>query len=105
MGSGYRFAAGKIGASSPAADAMSMTSCDRGSVMPCSCGIVGKDGKPMMEPPHPLLAHGKVRHVGDPVAMVIADSAEAARNAAERIAVDYRVLPAVTGAVAAMAPG
>jgi aerobic carbon-monoxide dehydrogenase large subunit len=55
--------------------------------------------------PHPLLARGKVRHVGDPVAMVIADSVEAARNAAERIGVEYRVLPAVTEAVAAMAPG
>jgi carbon-monoxide dehydrogenase large subunit len=38
----------------------------------------------------PLLARGKVRHVGDRVAMVIADSVEAARNAAERIGVEYR---------------
>jgi len=62
--------------------------------VPCAWGIIGKDGAPMKEPRHPLLAQGKVRHVGDPVAMVIADSVEAARNAAERIAVDYRILPA-----------
>ena len=47
----------------------------------------------MMEPPHSLLARGKVRHIGDPVAMVIADSVDAARNAAERINVNYRILP------------
>src|SRR6516225_3481398 len=73
--------------------------------VPCAWGIAGKDGTPMKEPPHPLLARGKVRHVGDPVAMVVADSVEAARNAAERIGVEYRILPAVTEAVAAMAPG
>ena len=59
----------------------------------------------MKEPPHPLLARGKFRHVGDPVAMVVADSIEAARNAAERISVEYRILPAVTGVVAATTPG
>jgi aerobic carbon-monoxide dehydrogenase large subunit len=36
--------------------------------VPCAWGIAGKDGKPMKEPPHPLLARDKVRHVGDPVA-------------------------------------
>jgi CO/xanthine dehydrogenase Mo-binding subunit len=39
----------------------------------------------MKEPPHPLLARVKVRHVDDPVAMVIADSVEAARAAADRL--------------------
>jgi aerobic carbon-monoxide dehydrogenase large subunit len=53
--------------------------------VPCAWGIAGKDGKPMKEPPHPLLARGKVRHVGDPVAMVIADSIEAARTHRLRI--------------------
>ena len=72
--------------------------------VPCAWGIAGNDGKPMKEPPHPLLARGKVRHVGDPVAMVIADSVEAARNAAERIGAEYRILPAVTEVVAATAP-
>src|SRR3984893_15045876 len=73
--------------------------------VPCAWGIAGKDGKPMKEPPHPLLARGKVRHVGDPVAMVIAHSIEAARSAADRIGVEYRILPAVTGVVSATAPG
>jgi carbon-monoxide dehydrogenase large subunit len=73
--------------------------------VPCAWGIAGNDGKPMKEPPHPPLARGKVRHVGDPVAMIIGDSVEAARNAAERIGVEYRILPAVTEVVAATAPG
>jgi len=47
----------------------------------------------------PLLARGKVRHIGDPVAMIVADSVDAARSAAERIAIDYRILPAATGVV------
>jgi aerobic carbon-monoxide dehydrogenase large subunit len=72
--------------------------------VPCAWGIAGKEGKPMKEPPHPLLAHRKVRHVGDPIAMVVADSVEAARNAAERIIVEYNILPAVTGVVAAVKP-
>ena len=37
--------------------------------LPCGWGITGKDGLPMKEPPHPALAQGKVRHVGDPVAL------------------------------------
>src|SRR6516162_182930 len=73
--------------------------------VPCAWGIAGKDGRPMKEPPHPLLAKGKVRHVGDPVAIVIAHSVEAARTAAELIRVEYSILPAVTEVVAAMAPG
>ena len=72
--------------------------------VPCAWGIMGKDGQPMKEPPHPLLAQGNVRHVGDPVAMVVADSIEIARNAAERIEVEYRILPAVTGVVDAIWP-
>ena len=38
--------------------------------LPCGWLITGTDGKPMNEPPHPVLAQGKVRHVGDPVALV-----------------------------------
>src|SRR5215468_4217229 len=73
--------------------------------VPCAWGIAGKDGNPMKEPPHPLLARGKVRHVGDPVVIVIAQSVEAARTAAERIRVGYRILPAVTEVNAAMTAG
>jgi carbon-monoxide dehydrogenase large subunit len=49
----------------------------------------------MKEPPHPILAIGKVRYVGDHVAMVIADTLEQAKNAAEAVQVDYEVLPSV----------
>src|SRR3954464_9957980 len=63
--------------------------------VPCAWGIVGRDGKPMKEPPHPPLALGKVRYVGDTVAVVIAESVDAARDAAERITVEYKILPSV----------
>ena len=73
--------------------------------LPCGWLITGTDGKPMNEPPHPVLAQGKVRHVGDQVALVIADSAHQAKDAAETIDVDYEVLPAVVNCVAALKPG
>ena len=60
---------------------------------------------PMVVPPRPALASDRVRHVGDPVAFVVADTSEQARDAAERIAVAYRPLPSVVDATAALAPG
>jgi aerobic carbon-monoxide dehydrogenase large subunit len=63
--------------------------------LPCGWLITSTDGQPMKEPPHPVLALGKVRYVGDHVAMVVADTVEHARNAAEAVEVDYEVLPAV----------
>src|ERR671935_2382668 len=64
------------------------------------CGWLSTDvkGQPMKEPPYPPLAQGKVRHVGERVAVVIADSAAQARDAAEMIEVDYQPLPAVVSA-------
>ena len=73
--------------------------------LPCGWLITGTDGKPMNEPPHPVLAKGKVRHVGDPVAMVIAQTRHQAKDAAEAIAVDYEVLPAAVNAVDALESG
>ncbi|MCC6193082.1 MAG: xanthine dehydrogenase family protein molybdopterin-binding subunit [Burkholderiales bacterium] len=73
--------------------------------LPCGWLITGTDGKPMNEPPHPVLAQGKVRHVGDPVALVVAESAHQAKDAAEAIDVDYEVLPAVVSCVDALKPG
>jgi carbon-monoxide dehydrogenase large subunit len=73
--------------------------------LPCGWLINSKDGSPMKEPPHPVLAIERVRHVGDPVAVVIADSLAQARDAAEKIAVDYTVEPAVVDVVAALKPG
>jgi carbon-monoxide dehydrogenase large subunit len=61
--------------------------------LPCGWLIHSKDGSPMKEPPHPVLAQGKVRHVGDQVALVVAETYLQARDAAELVAVDYDVLP------------
>jgi aerobic carbon-monoxide dehydrogenase large subunit len=73
--------------------------------LPCGWQIHNKDGTPMAEPPHPVLAVGKVRHVGDPVAVVIAETRQQAKDAAEQIAVEYEDLPAVAGLREAVAPG
>jgi aerobic carbon-monoxide dehydrogenase large subunit len=58
---------------------------------------------PMIMPPRRALARDRVRHVGDPVAFVVADTVQQARDAAERIAVVYRPLPAVVDAREALA--
>jgi carbon-monoxide dehydrogenase large subunit len=61
----------------------------------CGWMIHNKDGSPMKAGPHPALAQGKVRYVGDHVAVIIADTLAQARDAAEAVKVDYGVLPAV----------
>src|SRR5882724_6392252 len=63
--------------------------------LPCGWLITSTDGTPMKEPKHPVLAEGKVRYVGDQVAMIVADTLAQARAAADLIEVDYEVLPAV----------
>jgi carbon-monoxide dehydrogenase large subunit len=63
--------------------------------LPCGWLIHSKDGSPMKEPPHPVLAQGKVRHVGDQVALVVAETLLQAKDAAELIQVEYEELPAV----------
>ncbi|MCL4187466.1 MAG: xanthine dehydrogenase family protein molybdopterin-binding subunit [Rhodobacteraceae bacterium] len=73
--------------------------------LPCGWQVTGRDGQVMKEPKHPVLAHGKVRHVGDPIAAVVAETYEQARDAAEAIAVDIESLPAVVDMAAALAPG
>ncbi len=62
--------------------------------LPCGWLITSTDGQPMKEPPHPVLAHDKVRYVGDHVVMVVAETLEQAKNAAELVEVDYEPLPA-----------
>jgi len=62
-------------------------------------------GVPFAFVPYPPLATDKVRHVGQPVALVVAETAALARDAAERIVVDYETLPAVTTAADALAEG
>jgi aerobic carbon-monoxide dehydrogenase large subunit len=52
-----------------------------------------RDGSKLFQPPHPAISQGPVRFVGEPVAMVVAENIEAAKDAAERVAVDYAPLP------------
>ena len=73
--------------------------------VPCGWQIHSKDGSPMAEPMHPVLAIGKVRHVGDPVAVVVAATRQQARDAAERIEIEYQDLPAIASVLDAIAPG
>ncbi len=73
--------------------------------LPCGWLIHSTDGTPMKEPPHPVLAKGKVRYVGDHVALVIAETLAQAKDAAELIEVDYEVLPSVVNPIDALKPG
>ncbi len=73
--------------------------------LPCGWGIHSKDGSPMVEPPHPPLASEVVRHVGDQVAVVLAESRAVARDAGELVEIDYDELPAVANLDAASADG
>ena len=72
--------------------------------IPCGWQVTDKHGQPMQEPKHPVLAEGKVRHVGDPICAVVAETYEQARDAAEAIGLDITELPAVTDLKAALAP-
>jgi carbon-monoxide dehydrogenase large subunit len=71
----------------------------------CIVPLKNRDGSPMRKPPRPALAMDKVRFVGDPVACVIAETAMAARDAAEAVSLDIEPLPAVTSASDAVKPG
>ena len=73
--------------------------------VPCGWQVNFKNGEPMKEPKHALLANDKVRHVGDPVAFVVADSREVAKDAVEKVMVDYESLPAVTQPARAVQQG
>ncbi len=63
--------------------------------VPCGWQVTDRFGEPMQEPAHPVLAQGKVRHVGDPIVAVVAETLEQARDAAEVLEVDITELPAV----------
>ena len=71
----------------------------------CGWMIHSKDGSPMKMAPHPALASGKVNCVGDAVAVVIGETLAQARDAAEKVKVDYEVLPAVVDPAKAQATG
>jgi carbon-monoxide dehydrogenase large subunit len=74
-------------------------------LLPCTIPLKNRDGSKLYVPPRPALADGLVRHVGDPVAFIVAESAAAARDAAELVEVDYDPLPATADMASAMADG
>ena len=73
--------------------------------LPCAAVDVIATVGPMIVPPRPALAQDRVRHVGDPVAFVVAESLELALDALELIEVDYQPLPALADGRAALANG
>src|SRR5271167_3806861 len=73
--------------------------------LPCGWQIHSKDGSPMAEPKHPVLAEGKVRHVGDPIAVVIAETKQQAKDASEKLDIVLQDLPAVSSVVDAAKSG
>ncbi len=81
------------------------TGMDLAELGPLPCPVSIATLQLMIVPPRPALADGRVRHVGDPVAFVVAETPDAARNAAEAIYVDYDILPASVDPVATLADG
>jgi carbon-monoxide dehydrogenase large subunit len=73
--------------------------------LPSDPGRKRRDGSAAFTTRRPALAHERVRHVGDPVALVVAATREQAADAAELVAVDYEALPAVTATAEALRPG
>jgi carbon-monoxide dehydrogenase large subunit len=72
--------------------------------IPCAAPVPNKDGSAMKLPPRASLADGVVRHVGDSVAFVVAETLGQARDALALIDIDYDVLPSATDPATAMAP-
>src|SRR5262252_5892047 len=71
----------------------------------CGWMIHSKDGSPMKMAPHPAIAHGKANHVGDAVAVVVAETLSQAKDAAETVKVEYELLSAVVDPAKAQAQG
>jgi carbon-monoxide dehydrogenase large subunit len=80
------------------------TAADLRDLGPLPCTVPVASVAPMIVPPRFALAGDRVRHVGDPVAFVVAETRVAARDAAESIEVAYRALPCVVDTMAALAP-
>ena len=71
----------------------------------CAVGLKNQDGSDLIKPPRPALPTDRVRHVGEPVAMVVAETPAQAKDAAELVDLDIEPLPAVTDPWQAVAPG
>ncbi|HYW03611.1 MAG TPA: xanthine dehydrogenase family protein molybdopterin-binding subunit [Gammaproteobacteria bacterium] len=70
--------------------------------LPCLAQVKSRDGSDLVTPPRPALARGRVRYVGDPVAVVVAQTREQAGDAVDRIEVEYEMLDAVTDTARAL---
>ncbi len=73
--------------------------------LPCAAPVQNRDGSDMVNPPHLALADGVVRHIGDPVAFIVAETAAAAHDATELVNVEYIVQPAIIDLAKATEPG
>ena len=73
--------------------------------VPCLVPLQNRDGSERADTSRPMLAQGRVRHVGDPVALVVAETLDQAKDAAELIEVDYAARPHVVGTFEAAQPG
>src|SRR5271167_932123 len=73
--------------------------------IPCLSAVTNRDGSASVIPPHPAIARARVRHVGDTVAMVVAENLSASRDAAELVAVDYEPLPPAVDTARSLEPG
>ena len=73
--------------------------------LPCLAPVANSDGSNTPMKPYPVMASGEAHHVGDIIAMVVADTTIKARDAAERISVTWEELPAVTDMEEALRPG
>ena len=73
--------------------------------IPTGAPLTGSDGQPQKKAPMPVLAEERVRFVGQPVAVVLADTAQQARDAAEQVAIDYEDLPVAVEVEAAVRTG
>jgi carbon-monoxide dehydrogenase large subunit len=73
--------------------------------IPCLSAVQNRDGSPAAAPPRPVIVRDRVRHVGDTLAMIVGESAAAARDAAELVEILYEPLPAVVETAHALDPG
>ena len=73
--------------------------------VPCLVPLQNRDGSERADTSRPMLAKDRVRHVGDPVALVVAETLDQAKDAAELIEVDYAARPHVVGTYEAAQPG
>lgn len=73
--------------------------------LPCLAQVKNRDGSDLVRPPRPALAQGRARFVGDPVAMVVAETREQANDAVDLIAVDFEMLDAVADTAGALEEG